>query len=76
VYRIGTGLTLFALGALMSVTSASADSPTLSKIKQSGQITLGYRESSIPFAYLGADQKRSASLSTSAQWSSTKSSRA
>ena len=31
--------------------------PTLSKIKSAAAITLGYRESSIPFSYLGADQK-------------------
>jgi glutamate/aspartate transport system substrate-binding protein len=37
--------------------SASAESPTLSKIKAANAITLGYRESSIPFSYLGADQK-------------------
>jgi glutamate/aspartate transport system substrate-binding protein len=37
--------------------SAAADSPTLSKIKSSGTITIGYREASIPFSYLGPDQK-------------------
>jgi glutamate/aspartate transport system substrate-binding protein len=37
--------------------SAAADSPTLSKIKSSGAITIGYREASIPFSYLGPDQK-------------------
>ena len=45
-----------ALG-VAAVTAAMADSPTLSKIKSSGAITLGYREASIPFSYLGADQK-------------------
>ena len=35
---------------------ASAQTPaTLDKIKQSGAMTLAYRESSIPFSYLGAD---------------------
>jgi glutamate/aspartate transport system substrate-binding protein len=48
--------TLLALG-LGATTSAWADSPTLQKIKSSGAITLGYREASIPFSYLGADQK-------------------
>jgi glutamate/aspartate transport system substrate-binding protein len=38
-------------------TSAAADSPTLSKIKSSGSITIGYREASIPFSYLGPDQR-------------------
>lgn len=37
--------------------SIAADSPTLSKIKSSGTITIGYREASIPFSYLGPDQK-------------------
>jgi glutamate/aspartate transport system substrate-binding protein len=36
---------------------AQAESPTLSKIKSSGAITIGYREASIPFSYLGTDQK-------------------
>ena len=37
--------------------SIAADSPTLSKLKSSGAITIGYREASIPFSYLGPDQK-------------------
>src|SRR5262245_56561376 len=47
-------LPLLAIGANPS---AAADSPTLAKIKSSGAITIGYREASIPFSYLGADQK-------------------
>jgi glutamate/aspartate transport system substrate-binding protein len=47
---------LLTLG-LAAATSAQADSPTLAKIKSSGAITIGYREASIPFSYLGADQK-------------------
>jgi glutamate/aspartate transport system substrate-binding protein len=47
---------LSALG-VAHATAAMANSPTLSKIKSSGAITLGYREASIPFSYLGADQK-------------------
>lgn len=46
-----------ALATLASIGAARAESPTLSKIKSSGSITLGYREASIPFSYLGADQK-------------------
>jgi glutamate/aspartate transport system substrate-binding protein len=34
-----------------------AKSPTLEKVRGTGKLTLGYRETSIPFAYLGADQK-------------------
>ncbi len=51
------GAALAAAVGLSSPTPASAESPTLSKIKSAGAITLGYRESSIPFSYLGADQK-------------------
>jgi glutamate/aspartate transport system substrate-binding protein len=53
------------LGALSGVVAlaamveplAAADSPTLTKIKSSVAITIGYREASIPFSYLGPDQK-------------------
>lgn len=47
---------LFA-AAIAASPSIAADSPTLDKIKSSGAITIGYREASIPFSYLGADQK-------------------
>ena len=46
---------LLTAGAMVG--PAAADSPTLSRIKSSGAITIGYREASIPFSYLGADQK-------------------
>lgn len=36
---------------------AAGESGTLKKIKESGAIVLGYRDSSIPFSYLGNDQK-------------------
>ncbi|CCF00961.1 putative ABC transporter substrate-binding protein (plasmid) [Sinorhizobium fredii HH103] len=36
---------------------AHAQSETLDRIKSAGAITIGYRESSIPFSYLGADQQ-------------------
>lgn len=51
------GPALAAAVGLSSPAPAGAESPTLSKIKSAGAITLGYRESSIPFSYLGADQK-------------------
>jgi glutamate/aspartate transport system substrate-binding protein len=43
-----------ALALLLAAATAAAAEPTgvLKKIKDSGQITLGYRESSIPFSYL------------------------
>jgi glutamate/aspartate transport system substrate-binding protein len=43
--------------ALFDGRAAHAASETLAKIKEIGKITFGYREASIPFAYLGADQK-------------------
>ncbi|MGY0573438.1 amino acid ABC transporter substrate-binding protein [Bradyrhizobium sp. RDM12] len=43
--------------ALLDIPAARAASQTLEKIKEVGKITFGYREASIPFAYLGADQK-------------------
>ena len=51
--RILCGLTLAATGALAALsTGAQAQSnDTLAKIKQSGVISVGYRESSIPFSY-------------------------
>ncbi len=54
-------------------TAAQAESPTLAKIKRTGTVTLGYRESSIPFSYLGADQKPVGSRSTCVRKSSTRS---
>lgn len=36
---------------------AYAESVTLDRIAQNAAITIGYREASIPFSYLGADQK-------------------
>jgi glutamate/aspartate transport system substrate-binding protein len=44
-------LVMFGSGA------SQAASPTLDKIRELGKITFGYREASIPFAYLGTDQK-------------------
>ncbi|RXT44983.1 amino acid ABC transporter substrate-binding protein [Bradyrhizobium betae] len=42
---------------LLDIPAAHAASQTLEKIKEVGKVTFGYREASIPFAYLGADQK-------------------
>lgn len=38
-------------------TAIAQEGGTLAKIKESGEIVLGHRESSIPFAYLDGDQK-------------------
>jgi len=45
----------FILISLLLENSALSDSGTLDKVKTSGVITLAYRESSIPFSYLGAE---------------------
>jgi glutamate/aspartate transport system substrate-binding protein len=45
--------------ALLDVHASQAASPTLEKIRELGKITFGYREASIPFAYLGTDAKPS-----------------
>ena len=37
--------------------SAQSLSPTLQKIKDAGTITIGHRDSSVPFSYLDNDQK-------------------
>ena len=49
--------TLVILGIVAHGDAGVAASPTLEKIRSSGTLTLGYREASIPFSYLGADQK-------------------
>jgi glutamate/aspartate transport system substrate-binding protein len=46
-----------AAGLVGTATTAQAESRTLDKIRSSGTLTLGYRESSIPFSFLGAGQK-------------------
>jgi glutamate/aspartate transport system substrate-binding protein len=40
-----------------SLAQVQAKSSTLEKVRETGKLTLGYRETSIPFAFLGADQK-------------------
>jgi glutamate/aspartate transport system substrate-binding protein len=53
------GPAILALAAVILSGQASAQelTGTLKKIKETGAITLGYRDSSIPFSYLDADQK-------------------
>src|SRR3981189_580514 len=51
-------LSIAAVASVAATTAqAQAKSQTLEKIRDSSKLTLGYREASIPFAYLGADQK-------------------
>jgi glutamate/aspartate transport system substrate-binding protein len=45
------------LSSGLSTASAQGLGPTLQKVKDSGTITIGYRESSIPFSYLDDSQK-------------------
>ena len=56
LWRYLAGMTIAAVAAtshaLAQDTSVGALSGTLKKIKDSGTITLGYRESSLPFSYL------------------------
>ena len=50
-----------ALGLSLAVAPLTAKAEdltgTLKKVKDSGAITIGYRDSSVPFSYLGADEK-------------------
>jgi glutamate/aspartate transport system substrate-binding protein len=55
--RLLQGALLALAIAVVPPGAVMAQGPTLSKIKSSGSITIGYREASIPFSYLGADQK-------------------
>jgi len=55
----GVRLLGFALAAMFCVSYATAEelTGTLKKIKDTGIINIGYRDSSIPFSYLDDDQK-------------------
>jgi ABC-type amino acid transport substrate-binding protein len=48
---------LLSLAVLASPTLAAEPEPTLKKIKRTNTITLGYRESSRPFSFVGDDGK-------------------
>ena len=47
----------FALLAFAAAPVLAQDSGTLKKVKESGTITIGYRDASIPFSYLNAEQQ-------------------
>lgn len=51
------GAVLGALGLITVAEDAAADGKTLAKIADTGTLTLGYRESSVPFSYLDGNQK-------------------
>jgi glutamate/aspartate transport system substrate-binding protein len=69
IYLIGC-----AVAAMVFAGTANAEelTGTLKNIKESGAITLGYRDSSIPFSYLDSARSRSASRSIFATRSSTR----
>ena len=50
-------LTTLAVGLLTTGASAQELAGTLKKIKETGAITLGYRESSVPFSFLDDRQQ-------------------
>ena len=52
-----SALALFLAAAGISIPAHAQLTGTLQKIKESGTITIGHRESSVPFSYLDADQK-------------------
>ncbi len=60
-----TLLGLLALG-IAATASAQELTGTLKKIKDTGTITIGHRDSSIPFSYYDENQKPSATRWTSA----------
>ncbi|MFY9291218.1 MAG: amino acid ABC transporter substrate-binding protein [Methylorubrum rhodinum] len=57
--RLRDAVLLAAVAALASGAPAQGQelSGTLKKVKDSGAITIGYRDSSVPFSYLDGDQK-------------------
>ena len=48
---------LIALGLLLNIVNANAASATLEKIKSTGAVTMGVRESSIPMSYTTGDSR-------------------
>ncbi|WP_128924689.1 amino acid ABC transporter substrate-binding protein [Bradyrhizobium guangxiense] len=55
--RVLSILSGLAVVGIVGGPAAAADSPTLARIKSNGAITIGHREASIPFSYLGPDRK-------------------
>lgn len=52
-----TAAVAFGLSASGALAEGHTSSGTLAKIADSGEIVIGHRESSVPFSYLGPDQK-------------------
>lgn len=57
VRRAGITQCCLALALLAGAAGVSAQGGTLDRIRQSGTITLGYREASIPFSYVGENRR-------------------
>jgi glutamate/aspartate transport system substrate-binding protein len=57
--KLISGLAALCLAFMFGSSAAPAQSlgPALQKIKESGAVTIGHRDSSVPFSYLDADQK-------------------
>lgn len=58
--RLGALLTAATIGLTTIVTANAQDQdlgPTLNKIKESGVITIGHRETSVPFSYIGEERQ-------------------
>ncbi len=75
--RLRDAVLIAAVAALASGAPAQGQelSGTLKKVKDSGAITIGYRDSSVPFSYLDGDQKPVATPSKSARRSPRRSKR-
>jgi glutamate/aspartate transport system substrate-binding protein len=56
-FAVGLATLCLALASAPSTASAEGLSPTLQKIKDAGTITIGHRDSSVPFSYLDDNQK-------------------
>lgn len=55
---IATTAAIAALGAIVCVPATAQElGPTLQKIKESGTVTIGHRETSVPFSYIGNDEQ-------------------
>jgi glutamate/aspartate transport system substrate-binding protein len=57
--KLATGLAALCVAFAFAASTATAQSlgPTLQKIKDAGAITIGHRDSSVPFSYLDDSQK-------------------
>ncbi len=68
-------LAALAISAATAPARAQELSGTLKKVKDTGAITIGYRDASVPFSYLDGNQKPVATPSRSVSRSPTRSKR-